>query len=417
MECGWERDLDQREFLVTVFRQVTEFIENAASAAGDDQAPSDSAMRLIRAIEQNSDRVRVALFAPGSDHRVYACLAGPSFTDAELAVLKGMLPAPDVYCAFDDVHVTLTEGSACTCSIRAFPAIISGAVSCVAAIALRESPQATLQSIDRFPDPCLRLLELVAGNRHLSALSSAQSVEIAELRAAMDIAIPRSALVSLAADIAHELKQPLTAIATYLDALDMKVTQWPVDATDLRDIIRKAAAQARLGDEIIKRANRMAKYKATRRSRGDFHAAIANGMETLARLPAVQDIFFDVRAEGEDGDADFDDTQIQNALAGMVSNALQARIGCADGRLTVLSSVAVDRVELIVSDMEQGACKPGEGRAWEATASGWWAGLETVHRVARAHDGSVTFIDTPVGSGLCRMTFPRWIDQPSEDAP
>ncbi len=87
----------------------------------------------------------------------------------------------------------------------------------------------------------------------------AREGEIDAMREVLDYAERQSALAELAATIAHELNQPLTAIANYMDALELRLEN-PSDENlaRARELATKMAAQARLGAEVIRRTRRMA---------------------------------------------------------------------------------------------------------------------------------------------------------------
>jgi len=82
---------------------------------------------------------------------------------------------------------------------------------------------------------------------------------IAELREAVELNGRMNALGEMANTVAHELNQPLTAIANYMDALEMRLRQVNLDdSASLAEIARKAGSQARKGGEIVKQIRRMA---------------------------------------------------------------------------------------------------------------------------------------------------------------
>lgn len=85
------------------------------------------------------------------------------------------------------------------------------------------------------------------------------AARIAELGEAVELNGRMNALGEMATTVAHELNQPLTAIANYMDALEMRLKQVNLDDSDsLAEIARKAGSQARKGGEIVKRIRRMA---------------------------------------------------------------------------------------------------------------------------------------------------------------
>src|SRR5579864_7177929 len=78
----------------------------------------------------------------------------------------------------------------------------------------------------------------------------------------------------MAAGVAHELNQPLTAIANYAQACDRLLSRPGANLEDIRTAMREIAGQAVRAGDILRRLRSLAQSQPTRRERADLNAAI-----------------------------------------------------------------------------------------------------------------------------------------------
>src|SRR5215469_18542559 len=70
----------------------------------------------------------------------------------------------------------------------------------------------------------------------------------------------------MAAGVAHELNQPLTAIANYAQACDRLLARPLTDASDLREALRQITAQTARAADIIRRLRTLARSHQSERA-------------------------------------------------------------------------------------------------------------------------------------------------------
>lgn len=236
--------------------------------------------------------------------------------------------------------------------------------------------------------------------------------ELDAMREALDAASLQSALGEFAATIAHELNQPLTAIANYMDAVELRLSQPSKDnlavATDLAG---KAAAQARLGGEIIRRTRRMALHSESEMAMESFHAAIGEALSIIDKTAAAAGVAVHVRAEGSDDPSLFDRVQIQQVALNLVSNALRALEGAETQTVNVTTRQSEDELELVVQDSGSGVPDVDKpkifDRFFRRSKNGMGLGLSVVRRIAVAHGGEIRVGDAPIGGAEFTLTLPR----------
>ena len=244
------------------------------------------------------------------------------------------------------------------------------------------------------------------------SLRVAREQEVDALREAIDAASRQSALGELAATIAHELNQPLTAIANYMDALELRLSTPGADHLDTAlDIIRKTAAQARLGGEIIRRTRRMALKGETEPAPAVFADTVAEAVALISKTPRSAGVTIAVEHAGDREPVLFDRIQVQQVVINLASNAIRALQGCERAVLSVLTRQDQDKLELVVRDTGPGIPDEDKARIFDRffrrSDNGMGLGLAIVRRIATAHGGEVVVRDAPGGGAEFALTLPR----------
>lgn len=240
----------------------------------------------------------------------------------------------------------------------------------------------------------------------------AREQEIAAMQEALDAAARQSSLGELAATIAHELNQPLTAIANYMDALELRLAAPSAENLDTaRDIARKTASQARLGGEIVRRTRRMAMKGETEPAMDSFSDAVSEAVSLIAKAPRAAAARIEVRHEGDREPALIDRIQIQQAVINLVSNALRAVAGREDALVHVITRQAAEELVLVVRDNGPGVTDADKARIFDRffrrSDNGMGLGLAIVRRIANAHGGDVAVADAAGSGAEFSLTLPR----------
>ncbi len=247
----------------------------------------------------------------------------------------------------------------------------------------------------------------------------ATEARMQSLREALETASRQSALGEFAASVAHELNQPLAAIANYMDAMDLHITdpgEAGVDLEFLRETARRAASRARIGAEIIRRMRRMTLRGETTPRMGDFHQAAADALVFLAPQIAFAGVEIERDIEGGSGqgaDAQgwFDPVQMQQVLTNLINNAVDAMKSSPVRRLSVRTRVEGDVMEMAIADTGPGIPDARKAEVFESfvttNPSGLGLGLAIVRRVVDAHGGTIAVSDSPGGGAVFTITLPR----------
>lgn len=219
-----------------------------------------------------------------------------------------------------------------------------------------------------------------------------------------------SAMGEMASALAHELNQPLSAIANYLSGAKRLLDR--ADANDPRvgDALEKASEQALRAGEIIRRLRDFL-------SRGEGERRVENLpklVQEACALALVGAKEHDVRVNYVIAlDAEsvvVDRVQVQQVILNLVRNAMDAMVEQPVRELTV-STAAVDNQMAMVSVADTG---PGVDEAAAARlfqpfvttkANGMGVGLSISRTIVEAHGGRIWTEPGPNGGAVFRFTL------------
>lgn len=260
-----------------------------------------------------------------------------------------------------------------------------------------------------------RTIELAEAHRKLVAetLERAQAgLRIDELRNELIHMARLTAAGQMAAALAHELTQPLTAIINSVNAAKRLLAH--EDHASLiiaQDAANDAAAQALRASEIIGSLRNFVKLDdAGRRDEAlpsMMEEAGALALSSVAPLTVRLSFDFDVKAR----DVFVNRVQIQQVLVNLIRNAFEAMADQQQREVTLATmAIGDDMVAVTVSDMGPGIHDDIAGRLFEPFVSnkrdGMGIGLSISRSIIEAHGGRLTAKPRPGGGTVLRFTVP-----------
>src|SRR5690606_26736052 len=220
-----------------------------------------------------------------------------------------------------------------------------------------------------------------------------------------------TAMGSLATSIAHELNQPLTAIANYVETASSLLAEPTPEASALvGEAMDECAAESIRAGQIVRRLRDYISRGETDRQVVPL-ARLINEASALAFVRSGSKSFeFNVRVDPDDLVL-VDRVQIQQVLLNLIRNAIEAMEGTRFGRLTI---TAVHRepgfIELIVSDSGPGLAPEAADRLFEPFVStkrtGMGVGLSICRAIVEAHEGRIWADASPMGGASFHFTLP-----------
>ncbi len=206
---------------------------------------------------------------------------------------------------------------------------------------------------------------------------------------------------------AHELNQPLCAVANYAQACDRMLAMPDPDIAEIRGSLQEITAQALRAGEVIRRLRSLARPQQARRELTDVNPLIAELTDLIQSDAKHHQVRYRFEAAPELPQVRVDRPQIQQLLLNLVRNSIEALADTpAEGREVVVRSVRTPTGEVEISVSDQG---PGvsEGIAPHLFApfcttksAGTGLGLAMSRTIARAHSGTLDYRPN-VPAGAC----------------
>jgi C4-dicarboxylate-specific signal transduction histidine kinase len=265
----------------------------------------------------------------------------------------------------------------------------------------------------------LRALQrrLAIHNRHLQELVDAKVAELAQAhresrQRLAEIAHMNRNLTSAvySAAIAHDLRQPLAAILTNVDAAQLFLDRQPPDIDQVSQILADIRRDNGRADQIIQRMRAMlnkTRAETVLVDLNDVGRDIAVFLAGEARLRGMRLRFEPAPAALP---VHGDRVQLQQILINLVLNGLDAMAQSPEGQreLVVVASRLADRAQWAVIDAGTGFLDLG--RAFESFFStkpeGMGMGLSITAGLVHAHDGMIEAENHPGAGATVRVGFP-----------
>ena len=161
-----------------------------------------------------------------------------------------------------------------------------------------------------------------------------------------------AALAEMASGIAHELNQPLGAIATFSQAGDRLLNRPEPMVSRAREVFQQINQEALNAGEGIRRIRRLFDHAEPKRSRCQMSDLVSEVVPALQALARAADIVLKVDVQASLPEVSVDRLRIQLVLFSLVQNALEA--SAQNSGSQVLIEVRADRYAVEISIMDSG---------------------------------------------------------------
>jgi two-component system sensor kinase FixL len=229
----------------------------------------------------------------------------------------------------------------------------------------------------------------------------------------------------MAAALAHELNQPLTAITAYAEAARANlVRSTDTAAGAARENLAKAAAQAMRAGEVIRRMRQLASGGVGQRDPEDLNAIVREAVALAAIGASALGIETTIEESPDTPMAICDRIQIQQVIINLVRNAVDAFADEPEGasqpsqrRLVAIETRAEGRLAMVcVRDTGPGVPAELRERLFESflttKALGVGLGLPISRMIIESHGGRL-WLESPGGQGAeFRFTLPVESNEP-----
>jgi two-component system sensor kinase FixL len=231
-----------------------------------------------------------------------------------------------------------------------------------------------------------------------------------------------SEMGTLASSLAHELNQPLTAIASYSEGIaELLAGEFDADKAALaRDTLKEVAGEAVRAGEIVRRMRDFISHGHTEHKIENLPQLITEA-NALA-LVGSREHGIDVQV-GLDPDASevfVDRVQIQQVLLNLIRNAIEAMIESPVRSLNVSSSAGLDGfVTISVEDTGSGIGETIASQLFQpfvtSKQTGMGIGLSICRTIVEAHGGRIWCEPARDRGTIFRFTLPSAKDGDTKD--
>lgn len=226
-----------------------------------------------------------------------------------------------------------------------------------------------------------------------------------ELRLALRLA----AAGEMAGALAHELNQPLTALATYGKAAELLVARG--DSVErLRGVLRSMLDESTRAADVVRRLRDFFKTGATRLDTLEVSQLIASVIAPLQTEATSKQVQLSVRTD-PDCRLEGDRLQLEIVLRNLLSNAFESVASLPADRRWVRVVAGIDghqRIRVTIEDGGDGVREEFAERVFEAfhstRSSGLGLGLAISRAIIQTHGGQLWA--EPIGHGRFVLTLP-----------
>jgi two-component system sensor kinase FixL len=222
-----------------------------------------------------------------------------------------------------------------------------------------------------------------------------------------------STMGEMAAGIAHEVNQPLTAIATYAQACQRLLAAGSASQDEIASALDHIGAQALRAGEVIRRLRTFVKNREVRRELVDANRLLTDVLtlaETDARHHSVHMV---IEAATQSPQVQADVVQIQQVILNLVRNSIDAMADVPEARREIVLKTELDSegdVQFTVADRGVGVSAEMMAELFNpfftTKPGGTGLGLSISRSIVRAHGGKLWCGPNPGGGARFFFTLP-----------
>ncbi|CAG1009581.1 two-component system, LuxR family, sensor histidine kinase DctS [Burkholderiales bacterium] len=205
-----------------------------------------------------------------------------------------------------------------------------------------------------------------------------------------------AAMGEMAAALAHELNQPLAAIANFSDVALHALSTEPANLGQAGELARLIKSQALRAGEIVWRIREFSKKQAPRREATDLNLLIRDVVRLADIAARHSEIVFDFDLAPELPEVAVDRVQIEQVLLNLIRNGVEAMEGMTgERRLSLTSRLAEGETAVQIAVSDRGCGLPNRIAVdlftpfFSTKSQGLGMGLAISRGIVEAHGGKL----------------------------
>ncbi len=216
----------------------------------------------------------------------------------------------------------------------------------------------------------------------------------------------------MASTLAHELNQPLSAIASYSAGCLNHLASGEYSAAELAGALGKLGAQAERAGQIIRRVHDFVRKSEPNLARCAVNRVVADALGFIEADSRKHGVTLASRLADGDPLVMADRILLEQALLNLVRNAVEAMGASAAADRSIRVTVEVAGTEVVVSVADRGGGIPPDAAArlfqpfFTTKAEGMGMGLNICRTIVEFHRGRLWFEPRPGGGSVFRFTLP-----------
>jgi PAS domain S-box-containing protein len=245
-----------------------------------------------------------------------------------------------------------------------------------------------------------------SGQDEMGTLITLRDVESRrQLEQQLDFSSRLAAISRLTGGVAHEIKNPLNAMALHLEVLKGKLAgEQPEIEVIGREIKRL--------DTVVKTFLNFNRPVDLNYRPMDFNDLVKQVLALVSVDASAKNVALKTILEADKLWINGDPGLLQQAILNVINNGLEAMPE--GGTLTTRTSSDGGQCQLTVSDAGPGIAREIQARVFQlyftTKETGSGIGLATTFRVVQLHNGTIDFTSEPGKGTTFRMRFPRMVD-------
>jgi C4-dicarboxylate-specific signal transduction histidine kinase len=217
----------------------------------------------------------------------------------------------------------------------------------------------------------------------------------------------------MAAGLAHEINQPLSAIVSYANGSARRIRAGDVAPAALLEIVDAIADEALRGGEILRRIREFVRNAEASRASADLNLLVREVLHFAEVEARDLGIALRLQLAPHRLDVEVDAIQLEQVILNLVRNGFEAMgDGAGAPRELSIETGALDgaAVELVVRDTGSGVSQAAAGRLFEpfftTKRDGLGLGLHISRSIVEAHGGRVWASPNPPRGAAFHVVLP-----------